>query len=279
MLNIVRKLLDRLKMLNTVFVEQIIRTGKNFQLLYLLTMSIAVYYAYSQAKTGKTHTIRPIEALQAISDSIGRCAEMGRPILVTPGIANLTGTTNAQTIAGLTVLGEVAQQAAAIGVEVTTNASSEQVVIASEAIMRNALTSVGREDLYEPGKYVRWFGADQFSYAVGCAGQILDEKPGLIIFMGYFLADTIITGETASRVGAIKIGGTLGALAFLAMMCDYLLIGEEMFAASASITKDPHVLATLAAQDWIKVAAIILMTIGVLLYAVNIDILYTIMGA
>lgn len=266
-------------MLNIVFVEQLIRTGKNFQLLYLLTMSIAVYYAYSQAKAGKTWLIRPIEALEAISDNIGRCAEMGKSILVTPGIANLTGTTNAQTIAGLTVLGEVAQQAAAIGVEVTTNASSEQVVIASEAIMRNALTSAGRGDLYEPGKYVRWFGADQFSYAVGCAGQILDEKPGLIIFMGYFLADTIVTGETASRVGAIKIGGTLGSLAFLAMMCDYLLIGEEMFAASASITKDPYVLGTLAAQDWIKVAAIILMFIGVVLYSLNIDILYTVMGA
>ena len=278
MLNIIKILFFWLKLIQTTFVEQIIRTGKGFQLLYLLIMGIAVYFAYSQAKTGKTHTIRPIEALEAIGESIGRCAEMGRPVLVTPGIANLTGSTNAQTIAGLTVLGEVAQQAAQIGVTCTTNASSDQVVIASEAIIRNALTSAGKSELYAPGKYVRWFGGDQFSYAVGCAGQILEERPGLIVFLGYFLADTIVTGETGARIGAIKIGGTLGALPFLAMMCDYLLIGEEMFAASASITNDPYVLGTIAAQDWIKGIAIGLMFVGVLLYAAGVDVIWSLMG-
>jgi hypothetical protein len=100
----------------------------------------------------------------------------------------------------------------------------------------------------------------------------------LVIFYGYFLADTIVTGETAARVGSIKIGGTLGALSFLAMMCDYLMIGEEMFAASALITKDPFVTGTIASQDWIKVALIAMMSIGVVLYAVGIKTIYTIMG-
>ena len=108
--------------------------------------------------------------------------------------------------------------------------------------------------------------------------QLLEEKPGLIIFVGYFLADTIVTGETGARVGAIKIGGTLGAIPFLAMMCDYLMIGEEMFAASALITKDPFITGTIASQDWIKVAATAVMSIGVILYAVGIKTIYTIMG-
>jgi hypothetical protein len=241
-------------------------------------MALAVYYTYYLAKSGKLWEIRPIEALEAIEESIGRCAEMGRPVLVTPGISSLVSSTNAQTMAGLTVLGEVAQQAANIGVTCTTNASSEQVVIASEAIIRNSLETAGRGELYEPGKYVRWFGGDQFSYAVGCAGQIMDERPGLIVFVGYFLADTIVTGETGARVGSIKIGGTLGALSFLAMMCDYLLIGEEMFAASASITKDPLITGTIAAQDWLKMISIILMSLGAILYALGIKIIWSFMG-
>jgi hypothetical protein len=107
-------------------------------------MALAVYYTYYLAKSGKLWEIRPIEALEAIEESIGRCAEMGRPVLVTPGISSLVSSTNAQTMAGLTVLGEVAQQAANIGVTCTTNASSEQVVIASEAIIRNSLETAGR---------------------------------------------------------------------------------------------------------------------------------------
>jgi len=266
-------------LIQTAVVEQLIRTGRSFQLVFLIASGIAVYYAYNVAKGGKLWDIRPIEALDAIGESIGRCAEMGRPVLVTPGISSMTSSSGgAQMLAGLTVLGEVAQQAASIGVECTTNSSNQQIIIASEAIMRNALTAAGKPELYAPGKYVRWFGGGQFSYAVGCAGQILEEKPGLIIFMGYFLADTIVTGETGARVGAIKIGGTLGAIPFLAMMCDYLMIGEEMFAASALITKDPFITGTIASQDWIKVAATAVMSIGVILYAVGIKTIYTIMG-
>ena len=265
-------------MIQTAIVEQLIRTGKSFQLVFLIAAGIAVYYAYNIAKGGKLWDIRPIEALDAIGESIGRCAEMGRPVLVTPGIGSLTATTNSQSIAALTVLGEVAQQAASIGVECTTNSSNQQIIIASEAIMRNALTAAGKPELYAPGKYVRWFGGGQFSYAVGCAGQILEEKPGLIVFMGYFLADTIVTGETGARVGAIKVGGTLGAIPFLAMMCDYLMIGEEMFAASALITKDPFITGTIASQDWIKVALTAVMSIGAILYAAGFKTIWTIMG-
>jgi hypothetical protein len=131
-------------MIQTAIVEQLIRTGKSFQLVFLIAAGIAVYYAYNVAKGGKLFDIRPIEALDAIGESIGRCAEMGRPVLVTPGIGSLTATTNSQSLAALTVLGEVAQQAASIGVECTTNSSNQQIIIASEAIMRNALTAAGK---------------------------------------------------------------------------------------------------------------------------------------
>ena len=229
--------------------EQLIRTGRTFQLVFLLVVVAATLVAVYLSRKGKTWSIRPIEGLEATREGIARCAEMGRPVLVTPGISNLTSVQNAQTIAGLTILGEVATRSFAINVPTITNASDQQVVLASEGIIRNSLLSVGKPELYAPGKYVRWFGADQFSYAVGCAGQILEDKPGLIVFAGYFLADTIITGEAGTRVDAIKVGGTLGSIAFLAMMCDYLMIGEELFAASATITEDKATIATLAGQD------------------------------
>lgn len=252
-----------------VLVQEIIRPGRTFQLVFLLTIVIATLLALYLSRKGKTWSIRTIEGLEAIREGVARCAEMGRPVLVTPGISNLTSVQSAQTIAGLTILGEVATKSFGIGVPCITNASDPQVILAAEGIIRNSLLSVGKPELYAPGKYVRWFGADQFSYAVGCAGQILEDKPGLIVFSGYFLADTIITGEAGTRVDAIKVGGTLGSISFLALMCDYLMIGEELFAASATITEDKLTIATLAGQDWSKLIVIGLSIIGVILYALG----------
>ncbi len=55
-------------------------------------------------------------------------------------------------------------------------------------------------------------------------------------------------------------------------------VGLKVVAASALITKDPFITGTIASQDWIKVAATAVMSIGVILYAVGIKTIYTIMG-
>lgn len=262
-------------LLYTVAVEQIIRSGRTFQLLILLIIAALTYFSYYLAKGGKSWQIRPLEGLEAMRESIGRCAEMGKSIMVSTGISNLQ---NAQTMAGLTVLGEVTQKAAELGVSTTTCASSQQVVISSEAIIKNALTAAGKSELYEPGKYVRWYGGDQFSYAVGASGQILEEKPGLVVYCGHFLADCLVTGETGARVGAIQVGASRGSLHELVVMCDYLLMGDEMFAMSAEITGDSYVQGTLAAQDWIKEILIVLGFIGVILYAGGSDLIIKLLG-
>ncbi|NIQ33895.1 MAG: hypothetical protein GTN80_09700, partial [Nitrososphaeria archaeon] len=200
-----------------------------------IAAGILTYVAYYLGKGGKTWDIRPLEGLEATYEGIGRSAEMGRPMMVLPGISNLG---NPQTLAGLTMLGEAAQQGAEIGIDTITSASNTSVVTAMEAIVRSSYTSAGKPELYSPGKYVRWFGGDQFAYAVGAAGQILADKPAVIVYCGYFLFDVIVDGETGQRVGAVQIGGTLGSMNMIAMFCDYLLIGEELFAASASITRE-----------------------------------------
>jgi hypothetical protein len=100
----------------------------------------------------------------------------------------------------------------------------------------------------------------------------------VVVYVGYFLFDVIVDGETGNRIGAVQIGGTLGSMNMIAMFCDYLLIGEELFAASASITREKMAIATLAGQDWIKVVAIVLMIVGALLKMAGVDAIYKLMG-
>jgi len=181
-------------------------------------------------------------------------------------------------LAGLTIFGEVAQRAAEIGVTPISAASSSEVILASEAIIRSAFTSAGKPELYATGKYVRWFGGDQFSYAVGAAGQVIADKPAMTLQIGYFLFDVIVAAETGSRVGSVQIGGTLGSLNMLAMFCDHVFIGEEIYAASARISRDIMATATIAGQDWVKLIVIVLLIVGTILGLAGNTELYKIMG-
>lgn len=256
-------------------VGQILREGRVFQLVFLIILGVLSYIAYYYGKQGRVWEIRPLEGLEATWEGVGRAAEMGRPVMVLSGISGLG---SSQTIAGLTVLGEVAQRAVEIGVDPHTTSSSTQVIAFSEAVIKSAYDAAGRGELYTPGENVRWFGGGQFAYAVGTAGYILEVKPAMIVFMGYFLFDVIVTMETGSRVGAQIIGGTLSALPEMSVFSDYLLIGEELYAASAMISQDKQVIATIAGQDWMKLIMVVLMVVGVILMLAGNEAVVDLMG-
>ena len=56
--------------------------GRVLQLVFLLVYSAAIYYGiYRSTKLGKVPEIRQPPAILAIEEAIGRCIEMGRPLL------------------------------------------------------------------------------------------------------------------------------------------------------------------------------------------------------
>ena len=73
--------------------------------------------------------------------------------------------------------------------------------------------------------------------------------------------------ETGNSIGAIQIGGTAmpAQLPFFVAACDYTLIGEELFAASAYLSHDPKQLGSLKGQDIGKALAMIVIVVGVAL--------------
>ncbi|MFA6655244.1 MAG: DUF6754 domain-containing protein, partial [Bacillota bacterium] len=74
--------------------------------------------------------------------------------------------------------------------------------------------------------------------------------------------------EAGNTVGAIQIAGTTNAyqIPFFVVACDYVILGEEMFAASAHFAQDELHLGSLRAEDIIKGVSIGLMIVGALLF-------------
>ena len=115
----------------------------------------------------------------------------------------------------------------------------------------------GRPDMFNE-VMVHYLTDDQFAYAAGVNGIMVREKPAACMYMGKFYAESLILAETGNSIGAIQIAGTASQaqIPFFVTACDYTLIGEEFFAASAYLSKKPELIGGVRGQDMIKAAVI-----------------------
>jgi hypothetical protein len=217
--------------------------------IFLLSISYIFLYYINSAKKGKIKEvfIRRIPALNYIDEAVGRSTELGKPILYIPGIMDID---NIQTIASLSLLSYIAQKSALYETDLIMPVSRSVVMTVAQEVVKEAYLKVGRSDLYRADR-IFYLTDDQFGYAAAVDGMISRERPGAIFLIGAFYAESLILAETGFSAGAIQIAGTamITQLPFFIAACDYVLIGEELFAASAYLSTDIIDKITLKTQD------------------------------
>ncbi|HID32485.1 MAG TPA: fibronectin type III domain-containing protein, partial [bacterium (Candidatus Stahlbacteria)] len=196
-------------------------------LVFTVLISAFVLLYIRRARREKLF-IRKIPGLDAIEEAVGRSTEMGRPILYSFGLGLLS---DVVTIASLSILSRVARKAAEYGTRLIIPNYDPLVMTAAQETVKQSCTEAGRPDLYNEGD-ITFLTQDQFGYAAGVDGIIVRERPGTCFWQGYFFAESLILAETGHSVGAIQIAGTIAVtqLPFFIAACDYVLIGEEMYA-------------------------------------------------
>ncbi|OQY26711.1 MAG: hypothetical protein B6244_12815 [Candidatus Cloacimonetes bacterium 4572_55] len=216
-----------------------------------------------KAKTDPNQFIRRIPGLDAISEAIGRCTEMGKPVLYVPGIDDMN---NIQTIASMVILENVARVIGEYESDLIVPIRPPFVVPVAEEMVKKGYLDAGRPDAFKP-ENVRFISDEQFAYAAGVNGIMLREKPAANLLLGSFFAESLVIAETGVLAGAIQVAGTANEhqLPFFVAACDYTLIGEEIYAASAYLSKDPELVGSLKGSDWAKVVLSIIMLLGVVL--------------
>ncbi len=232
--------------------------------LFIIGLLIAgsVIFFIAHAKRGKKLFIRKIAGLEAIDEAIGRATEMGRPILFIPGINDMD---DVQTIAGITLLGRVAKVVADYDIKINMPVARSIVMTVGRETIKEAYVGAGRPDAYSDDM-VHYITDEQFGYVAAVDGIMVREKPATCFYLGAFFAESLILAETGNSVGAIQIAGTAmpAQLPFFVAACDYTLIGEELFAASAYLSNEPKQLGSLKGQDVGKFMAMIVIALGVL---------------
>jgi len=224
----------------------------------LIFMSLLLYFIQA-ARRGVELFIRRIAGLTAVEDAIGRATEMGKPVLYVPGTSSIE---DVATLASLNILGEVARRTVHYDVKIICPNRDPIVYTIAREIVKETYASEGRPDAFDPD-CVFFMVPDQFAFAAGVDGIMVREKPATIFLMGMFWAESLIMAETGASTGAIQIAGTdsVAQLPFFITACDYTLIGEELYAASAYLGREPMLLGTLKAQDYGKLVFLIGMVV------------------
>ncbi len=230
------------------------RTDRVNHLIILLIISIAFFIILSHAK--KKHLfIRRIPGLDAIDEAVGRATEMGKPVIYVPGIGSMSGIS---TIASIFVLNEVSKKIAHYDAFLKVPHYDPVVFTVARETVKQAYTEAGRPDSYRDDINM-FITSDQFAFAAAVDGMISREKPAACFYIGYFMAESLLLAEVGSSVGAIQIAGTDSdhQLPFFVTACDYTLIGEELYAAGAYLSREPMLVSALKVQDFGKLLFIV----------------------
>ncbi len=224
--------------------------------------SAIVLLMIGRARRGDLY-IRRIAGLEALDEALGRATEMGKPVLFVHG---LDGMSSPSTIAATNILGRVAQRTARYDTALRVANCDPMVMAVSQETVRAAYLEAGRPDAYNSDN-IFLAATEQFAYAAAVEGMMVRERPAAHIMMGYFYAESLLLAETGTTTGAIQIAGTdaYTQLPFFVTTCDYTLMGEELYAASAYLAREPRLLGSLKGQDMGKAVLLAVLVLGSLL--------------
>lgn len=238
-------------------------------LVAMILFSVVILVYTRWAKAGKNLFIRKINGLDEVEEAVGRATEMGKPVLFVPGISEID---EIETIAGISILGRVARITARYETPLLVPVRYPMVLAAGQEVVQQAYIEEGKADYYNKD-IVRYVAGEQFAFTATVNGMMMRDRPATNVYMGAFFAESLLLAETGNAAGSIQIAGTAqpAQLPFFIAACDYTLMGEELYAASAYLSREPLLLGGLKGQDWMKVLIIILVLLGIVLVTAGIS--------
>ena len=237
---------------------------EKLQTLIVSLISIAIIlFATYHKKSRDKFKIREIPGIKAVEDAIGRATEMAKPVLFTPGWGG--DIQRPTTIASMNFLSLIAEKTAQYDCQLIYPTHDPVLMAVAQEVVKESYTKTGFPDRYREDD-ISYVSSSQFGYAAAVDGILSRKKPASVFLLGTFEAESLILAETGNSINAIQIAGTDSTiqLSFFIVACDYTLIGEELFAASGYLSGDKSILASVRAQDILKVMIAVFIIVAVI---------------
>jgi hypothetical protein len=222
-------------------------------------MSAIIVTSVLAAQRGRAMFIRRIPGLAAIEEAVGRATEMGRPVFFSTGLSGIS----VVGLQALAILAYIVRLAAVHATRIIVGTADSVLYPVAEEAVREAYDAAGHPDSFR-AEDVRFISNDQFPYALGAVGVMARERTATNFFFGSFYAEALILTENGRALGALQVAGCPDPtqIPFFIATCDYVVIGDEYYAASAYLTREPTVTGSIVGQDTAKAILIALMVAG-----------------
>lgn len=236
-------------------------------MLVMLVLLIGpVLYYIKAVRRGQDIYVRRIGGVDAIDEALGRSAELGRPISFTTGLTGVSPVL----YACLGVLFYVGKKAALYRSKLLVPQYDPEAMAIVEDVVRDSYRAAGRLSAFDQ-QNIRFLSTSQFAFASGYMGLIHREEVATAFLFGSFAAESLILAEAGQQIGAMQVAATTSPeqVPFFICTCDYTLIGEELYAASAYLSREAVQLGSLCGQDRAKLIFFFLIIVGVLISTWN----------
>jgi hypothetical protein len=160
----------------------------------------------------------------------------------------------------------LANQAAKYGGPPVVSVADATALLAAQDEMRHAFNTGGETGRLRLNQ-VRMIAPQPTAYAAGVMGILSREGILANAMLGTFGDEYLLIGETARRKRIKQVVGTatVETLPFVYASADEPILGEETFAAGAYLTGQASHVASLLAQDWIRIVIVLAILVGVVL--------------
>ncbi|NEP82837.1 MAG: hypothetical protein F6K39_34665, partial [Okeania sp. SIO3B3] len=177
-----------------------------FAIVLLLVFATLIYFFTVRVREGHKPALRHIEAFEAIKGSMGQSIESGQALHISLGIGGIADQTTADSLAGLSVLRYVGNQAATTGVSPTVSMADPMVLLMAQQAMQSAFGNdrAGAADTYQN---IYWTAPQPAAYAAGVLNILNVDEVKTNVMFGHFGDEYLLMGETAVRNNTMHIGG------------------------------------------------------------------------
>ena len=235
----------------------------------LIVFAVAQVVLTGSISAGRRPRLRSIPVFSALRGQMGRAIESGRALHVSVGTGGISGEDMATTLAGMSIVEFLADEAAASGIApVITTSDATALLLAQDTLRR---PYIRRGDSGDQQPYAaRLLALNATQYAAGTMDFLAHEQVSANVMSGVFGPEVALITHEGNKHDLPQLTGAADprALAMMLASTDDVLIGEEIYAAKAYLQAEPTHLASLRAQDvlrWAIVAGIlVLLIVGLL---------------
>jgi hypothetical protein len=230
-------------------------------LILLLGLLIPVAIFIRKAKNSPDDIyVRRIPGIDAVDEAVGRAAELGRPVSFTTGLTDV----GPVLYACMGILNYIVKKVANYKTRLVIPQNTPEVMAIVEDAAREAYRQAGKGSQFDP-KSIVYLSDSQFAFASGYMGTIHREQVASTFLFGSFAAESLLLAEAGQQIGAMQVAGSVSPeqTAFFICTCDYTIVGEELFAASAYLSREPIQLGSLCGQDRAKLMLLLFIVAGV----------------